>query len=62
EISDDVWVTDLDDIKGSVVSFYDENELCSALNKFSFFKYGLMERTPLDSKKIISHWYFLAKK
>ena len=62
EISDDVWVTDLDDIKGSVVSFYDEKELCSALNKFSFFEYGLMERTPLGSKKIISHWYFLAKK
>jgi len=62
EVSDNVWVTDLDDIKGSVVSFYDERELCDALNRFSSFEYGLMERTPLGSKKIISHWYFLAKK
>ena len=62
EVSDNVWVTDLDDIKGSVVSFYDEKELCDALNRFSSFEYGIMERTPLGSKKIISHWYFLAKK
>lgn len=62
EVSDNVWVTDLDDIKGSVVSFYNERELCDALNRFSSFEYGIMERTPLGSKKIISHWYFLAKK
>ncbi|MBP7901433.1 MAG: class I SAM-dependent methyltransferase [Spirochaetes bacterium] len=62
EISDNVWITDLDDIKGSMVSFYDEKELSGAFKQFENFEYGLMERTPLGSDKVISHWYFVAKK
>lgn len=58
EISTGVWVTDLDDIKGSTVSFYDENELYKAYSMFSQISAGLMERTPLGSSSLISHWYF----
>ena len=62
ETGDNVWVTDLDDIKGSTVSFYDDKELSEGFKQFKDFEYGLMERTPLGSDKVISHWYFSAKK
>ena len=57
------WVTDLNDIKGSVVSFYSEFELKSEFNIFDNFEYGLIERTIAgDMNKKISHWIFSAAK
>jgi ubiquinone/menaquinone biosynthesis C-methylase UbiE len=59
----DTWITDLDDIKNSVASFYNENELKSALNIFSKFEYGIIERTIIgEMQKRISHWIFRAEK
>jgi ubiquinone/menaquinone biosynthesis C-methylase UbiE len=62
-IGNDTWITDLDDIKNSVVSFYNENELNSALDIFNKFAYGIIERTIIgDMQKRISHWIFWAEK
>lgn len=62
-LGNDVWVTNLDDIENSTVSFYSETELQSALNIFNKSKYGLMERTLLgDINSRISHWMFRAEK
>jgi SAM-dependent methyltransferase len=55
------WQTSLNDIEGSIVSFYSEDELKTALAPFSSFSYGLIERTPLNQTgSVISHWYFRA--
>jgi ubiquinone/menaquinone biosynthesis C-methylase UbiE len=55
------WRTSLDDIGGSIVSFYTEDELKSALSPFPHYSYGLIERTPLgNTGTVISHWYFRA--
>lgn len=57
------WVTDLKDIKNTVISFYEEDELQSALKLFKRFEYGIIERTILgDINKVISHWFFWAEK
>jgi ubiquinone/menaquinone biosynthesis C-methylase UbiE len=62
-IGNDTWITDLADIKNSVVSFYNENELASTLRIFSKFRYGIIERTIIgDIQKRISHWIFWAEK
>jgi ubiquinone/menaquinone biosynthesis C-methylase UbiE len=62
-LGNDTWITDLDDIKKSVVSFYSENELKSAFKIFSTFEYGIIERTIIgDIHKRISHWIFRAGK
>ncbi|TAL32979.1 MAG: class I SAM-dependent methyltransferase [Spirochaetes bacterium] len=59
----DVWVTDLADIEHSVVSFYAEEEVRSALAPFARFAYGMMERTlPGDMNARIAHWYFWAER
>ncbi|HON77428.1 MAG TPA: class I SAM-dependent methyltransferase [Spirochaetota bacterium] len=58
-----VWITDLKDIRNSVVSFYDEEELNGALTPFTRHRYGIMERSTLgDITRTISHWYFEAVK
>jgi SAM-dependent methyltransferase len=57
------WLTSLDDIKGSIVSFYSENELVEAFTQFIHFSYGRIERTqPGKTDQVISHWYFRADK
>jgi ubiquinone/menaquinone biosynthesis C-methylase UbiE len=62
-LGNDTWITDLNDIKKSIVSFYSEEELRSALSIFSRFEYGIMERSRIgDTGKIISHWFFWAEK
>ncbi len=62
-MGNDTWITDLEDIKNSVVSFYSENELISMMEIFSRFQYGIIERTLIgDIKKRISHWIFRAEK
>ena len=61
-IGNNEWITDLDDVKSSHVSFFSEEELTGYLGDFNL-KYGLIERTPLNSINTrISHWYFQAEK
>ncbi|MBN2038597.1 MAG: class I SAM-dependent methyltransferase [Spirochaetes bacterium] len=61
DIGNNTWVTDLSDLQNSVVSFYNEDELKSALSIFRYFEYGIMERSILgDMTKTVSHWYFRA--
>lgn len=61
ELGNDTWVTDNTDLENSVVSFYNEEELKSALGIFNKYEYGLMERSVIgDLNKLISHWYFRA--
>jgi ubiquinone/menaquinone biosynthesis C-methylase UbiE len=60
-LKNDVWCTGLEDLEGSVVSFFDEDELQKAFSPYRDFAYGIMERTlPGDMHKLISHWYFRA--
>lgn len=62
-LGDNVWITDLADLKNSVASFYDEEELRGALAMYRDSAYGIMERTPPgDMQRLISHWYFRAEK
>jgi SAM-dependent methyltransferase len=57
------WLTSLDDIKDSIVSFYSEDELVEAFSQFTHFSYGRIERTQLGkTDQVISHWYFRADK
>ena len=61
ELGNNTWVTDITDLKNSVVSFFTEDELKSALSIFNKFEYGIMERSIIgDLNKLISHWYFRA--
>ncbi len=62
-LENNVWRTGLDDLEGSVVSFFSEDELKEALSPYREFAYGIMERTtPGDMSSLISHWYFWAKR
>jgi SAM-dependent methyltransferase len=62
-LENDVWHTDLDDIEGSLVSFYSEDEVKQYFCSFSSLKYGIMERSIVgDMEKRISHWVIFAEK
>ncbi len=62
-LGNNVWITDLGDIRSSVAAFYGEEELRSAMAVFNDVHYGIMERSPLDDRgSILSHWYFWAEK
>jgi len=62
-LGNDCWQTNLDDISGSISSFYNEKELIVNFNQFSNFEYGLIERTIIgDISKKISHWVISAEK
>ncbi len=62
-LGDDVWITDLKDLNNSTVSFFNENELQGLFSPYREFSYGIMERTlPGDMTKLISHWYYRARK
>lgn len=62
-LENNVWQTKLNDLSGSIISFYDEDELKQALSCYTAFEYGIMERTILgDMNKLISHWYFWAQR
>lgn len=53
----DEWITDLNDIQGSLVSFYTEEEIGNAFSEFSSFSYGIIERSIIgDISKVLSHW------
>jgi SAM-dependent methyltransferase len=62
-LENDIWQTDLDDIEGSLVSFYSEDEVKQYFCSFSSLKYGIMERSIVgDMEKRISHWVIFAEK
>lgn len=62
-LGNDTWVTDVNDISGSTVSFYNEEELKVAFSIFNSVTYGLMERTLMgDITSLLSHWIIEARK
>jgi ubiquinone/menaquinone biosynthesis C-methylase UbiE len=62
-LGNDTWITDLKDISGSIASFYNEDEIRSALSMFREVAYGLIERTLVgDMSSLISHWIISARK
>ncbi len=62
-LGNDTWRTDINDLRGSIASFFDEDELKVAFSIFGYFRYGLMERTLIgDTAARISHWIIHARK
>jgi SAM-dependent methyltransferase len=62
-LGNDVWITSLDDLDGSIVSFYTEDELIRYMSIFGKVEYGLIERTLVgDIGSVISHWVVHAVK
>lgn len=62
-LGNNTWRTGLDDLTGTVVSFYSEPELKDIFSGFRELKYGWMERTIIgDTGKVISHWIISAAK
>lgn len=62
-LGNNTWQTGLNDLTGTVVSFYCEDELKKLFYGFSELKYGWMERTIIgDTSKVISHWIISARK
>lgn len=62
-LGNNTWQTGLDDLTGTIVSFYDEDELKKLFSGFRELNYGWMERTIVgDISKIISHWIISARK
>ncbi len=56
-IGNDTWITDLDDINGTVASFYAEDEMVRGFSLFGTLEYGLVERTLIgNTSALISHW------
>ncbi|MCL2154885.1 MAG: methyltransferase domain-containing protein [Leptospirales bacterium] len=63
DLGNNTWKTGLDDISGTVVSFFNESEINRLFNPFGSFSYGWIERSIIgDTGKIISHWIVSAKK
>jgi len=63
DLGNNTWKTGLDDISGTVVSFFNESEINRLFNSFAGVSYGWSERTVIgDTDKIISHWIISAKK
>ena len=63
DLGNNTWKTGLDDISGTVVSFFNESEINKLFNSFGRFSYGWVERTIIgDTGKVISHWIVSAKK
>lgn len=62
-LGNNTWRTGLDDLTGSVASFFREEELEDTFGIFEHFSYGWMERTVIgDTSKVISHWIISAQK
>jgi len=63
DLGNNVWQTDLNDIKGSIASFYSKNEIDLYFENFSSVSIGLMERTLMGNLDVkISHWIIEAIK
>jgi len=62
-LGNNTWRTGLDDLTGTVASFFNEDELKDIFSIFKNFSYGWMERTIIgDTDKVISHWIISANK
>jgi SAM-dependent methyltransferase len=62
-LGNNVWRTKLDDLEGSTVSFYSEDEVENIFSGFGGLKIGFMERSIVgDTSKVISHWVISARK
>ncbi|HPJ42342.1 MAG TPA: methyltransferase domain-containing protein [Spirochaetota bacterium] len=62
-LGNNTWQTGLNDLTGTIVSFYNEDELKTLFSGFSELNYGWMERTIIgDTSKVISHWVISARK
>lgn len=62
-LGNNTWQTGLDDLTGTIVSFYSEDELKQLFSGFAELNYGWMERTIIgDTSKLISHWIISARK
>lgn len=62
-IGNDVWVTDLEDIRGSTVSFYREEELAEYFSSFGDIAYGFTKRSIVGrNESVIAHWVIRAGK
>lgn len=62
-LGNNTWQTGLDDLTGTIVSFYSEDELKIIFSGFSELRYGWMARTIIgDTSKVISHWIISARK
>lgn len=62
-LGNNTWRTGLNDLTGSTVSFFSEDELKEIFSIFESFSYGWMARTIMgDTSKVISHWVISAKK
>lgn len=62
-LGNNTWKTGLNDLTGSTVSFFSEDELKDTFSIFKKTGYGWMERTIIgDTSKIISHWIISARK
>ena len=60
-LGNNTWITNLDDITGSVVSFYDEKEITPSFTSFGSCQYGIIERSLMgDLSKKLSHWVIKA--
>ena len=62
-LGNNTWRTGLDDLTGTIASFFSEDELKEIFGIFKNFSYGWMERTIIgDTSKVISHWIISAGK
>lgn len=62
-LGNNTWRTGLDDLTGTVASFFSEDELKDIFSIFKSFSYGWMERTIIgDTGKVISHWVISARR
>ena len=60
-LGEGTWRTGLDDLSGTTVSFFTEDEVKKYFSIFRKCSYGWMERTILgDTSKVISHWVISA--
>ncbi|MBN1499452.1 MAG: class I SAM-dependent methyltransferase [Spirochaetes bacterium] len=63
QLGNNTWITELSDLRNSIVSFFDEDELKNIFSDFSAFEFGIIERTlPGKLNERISHWYYRARK
>jgi SAM-dependent methyltransferase len=63
EIGTNEWVTNLDDIAGSLVSFYTENEVRELFETTFFLELGSMERSSIGNlNDKVAHWVFQGRK
>ena len=62
-LGNNVWVTDLQDLNGATVSFFDKSELDRYFRGFQHSSVGYTERSIVgNTDKVISHWLIMAKK